>query len=51
VGHFSEVEHGKKYSPIDLRPPKMSKGEENTGVCLVKAPIPNLANNTLRWGA
>ena len=29
----------------------MSEREENTGVRLVKVPIPNLANNTLRWGA
>ncbi|WP_437366179.1 hypothetical protein [Olivibacter jilunii] len=30
---------------------KMSEGEENTGVRLVKVPIPTLAENTLRWGA
>ncbi|MNU74390.1 SusD family protein [compost metagenome] len=51
VGRFSEVGPGKKYSAIDQLPSKMSEGEENTGVRLVKVPIPNLANNTLRWGA
>lgn len=51
VGRFSEVGPGKKYSSIDQLPSKMSEGEENTGIRLVKVPIPNLANNTLRWGA
>ncbi|MEN5059061.1 RagB/SusD family nutrient uptake outer membrane protein [Sphingobacterium kitahiroshimense] len=51
VGRFSEVGPGKKYSSINELPSKMSEGEENTGIRLVKVPIPNLANNTLRWGA
>ncbi|MDR2273904.1 MAG: RagB/SusD family nutrient uptake outer membrane protein [Sphingobacterium sp.] len=51
VARFSDVGPGKKYSSIDQLPSKMSEGEENTGVRLVKVPIPNLANNELRWGA
>ncbi|AIM37657.1 glycan metabolism protein RagB [Sphingobacterium sp. ML3W] len=51
VARFSEVGIGKKYSSIAQLPSKMSEGEENTGIRLVKVPIPNLANNTLRWGA
>lgn len=49
VARFSEV--GKKYNSVNDLPSKMSEGEENTGVRLVKVPIPNLSNNTLRWGA
>uniref|UniRef100_F4CA33 RagB/SusD domain-containing protein n=1 Tax=Sphingobacterium sp. (strain 21) TaxID=743722 RepID=F4CA33_SPHS2 len=51
VGRFSEVGPGKKYSGISQLPSKMSEGEENTGIRLVKVPIPTLAENTLRWGA
>jgi len=51
VGRFSEVGAGKKYSSVAQLPSKMSEGEENTGVRLVKVPIPSLDNNTLRWGA
>jgi len=51
VARFSEVGQGKKYSSVAQLPSKMSEGEENTGIRLVKVPIPNLANNTLRWGA
>ncbi|CDT31332.1 RagB/SusD family nutrient uptake outer membrane protein [Sphingobacterium faecium] len=51
VARFSEVGPGKKYSSVSQLPSKMSEGEENTGIRLVKVPIPNLANNTLRWGA
>ncbi|WP_447768820.1 RagB/SusD family nutrient uptake outer membrane protein [Sphingobacterium faecium] len=51
VARFSEVGPGKKYSSVAQLPSKMSEGEENTGIRLVKVPIPNLANNTLRWGA
>lgn len=40
VGRFSEVGPGKKYSSIDQLPSKMSEGEENTGIRLVKVPIP-----------
>ncbi|WP_313366985.1 RagB/SusD family nutrient uptake outer membrane protein [Sphingobacterium mizutaii] len=51
VGRFTEVGAGKKYSSVSQLPSKMSEGEENTGVRLVKVPIPNLSENTLRWGA
>jgi len=51
VARFSEVGPGKEYSSINELPSKMSEGEENTGVRLVKVPIPNLNENTLRWGA
>lgn len=51
VARFSEVGPGKKYSSIDQLPSKMSEGEENAGVRLVKVPIPNLNDNALRWGA
>src|SRR5690606_14059023 len=51
VGRFSEVGPKKKYSSIAQLPSKMSEGEENTGVRLVKVPIPDLNNNTKRWGA
>ena len=51
VGRFSEVGVGKKYSTISQLPSKMSEGEENTGLRLVKVPIPNLNDNNLRWGA
>lgn len=49
VARFSEI--GKNYDSVNDLPSKMSEGEENTGVRLVKVPIPNLSNNTLRWGA
>ncbi len=51
VARFSEVGQGKKYNSIEQLPSKMSEGEENTGVRLVKVPIPNLNDNALRWGA
>ncbi|PWG78547.1 RagB/SusD family nutrient uptake outer membrane protein [Pararcticibacter amylolyticus] len=51
VGRFSEVGPGKKYSSVAQLPSNMSEGEENTGVRLVKVPIPTLADNSLRWGA
>lgn len=51
VGRFSEVGPGKKYGSVDELPSKMSEGEENTGVRLVKVPIPNNADKNLRWGA
>jgi hypothetical protein len=50
VGRFSEVGSGKKYSSVSQLPSKMSEGEENTGVRLVKVPLPNNADKTLRWG-
>ncbi|MFC3198918.1 RagB/SusD family nutrient uptake outer membrane protein [Parapedobacter deserti] len=51
VARFSEVGPGKRYSSINDLPSKMSEGEENTGVRLVKVPIPNNADQSLRWGA
>lgn len=51
VGRFSEVGPGLKYSSVDQLPSKMSEGEENTGPRLVKVPIPNNADKSLRWGA
>lgn len=51
VGRFSEVGPGKKYSSVSELPSKMSEGEENTGIRLVKAPIPSMNDNSLRWGA
>lgn len=51
VGRFSEVGPGKKYASINDLPSKISEGEENTGVRLVKVPIPNNTDKTLRWGA
>jgi hypothetical protein len=50
VGRFTEVGPGKKYSSISQLPSKMSEGEENTGVRLVKVPLPTNADKTLRWG-
>jgi hypothetical protein len=50
VGRFSEVGSGKKYTSVSQLPSKMSEGEENTGVRLVKVPLPNNADKTLRWG-
>src|SRR5690606_17898908 len=51
VGRFSEVGPGKKYSSVNELPSKMSEGEENTGVRLIKVPIPTNADKNLRWGA
>jgi hypothetical protein len=51
VGRFSEVGPGKRYASIADLPSKMSEGEENTGVRIVKVPIPNNTDKTLRWGA
>ena len=51
VGRFSEVGPGKKYATVAELPSRMADGEENTGVRLVKVPIPNKADNSLRWGA
>jgi len=51
VARFSEVGPGKQYNSVSQLPSKMSEGEENTGVRLVKVPIPNNADRTLRWGA
>ncbi len=49
VGRFSEV--GTTYADVASLPSTMSQGEENTGVRLVKVPMPNLADESLRFGA
>lgn len=51
VGRLSEVGPGKTYSSLDEVPSKLSEGEENTGVRLVKVPIPSNKDLSLRWGA
>ncbi|RPD42082.1 RagB/SusD family nutrient uptake outer membrane protein [Chitinophaga barathri] len=51
VGRFTEVGPGKKYATVAVLPSRMADGEENTGVRLVKVPIPNKSDNSLRWGA
>ncbi|CAL1518016.1 RagB/SusD family nutrient uptake outer membrane protein [Chitinophaga sp. MM2321] len=51
VGRFSEVGPGKKYASVSQLPSKISEGEENTGVRLVKVPIPPDSEKSLRWGA
>lgn len=49
VGRMSEV--GTTYlSPSEL-PSDISQGEENTGIRLVKVPIPSQQDLNLRWGA
>ena len=47
VATFKKV--GDVYTSVDDLPSKMSEGEENTGVRLMKVPQPNLADKTLRW--
>jgi len=49
VGRFSEVGPGKKYSSITALTSTIKDGEENSGVRLVKVPIPNTADLSLRW--
>ncbi len=51
VGRFTEVGPGKTYASVAELPSRMADGEENTGVRLVKVPIPNKADNSLRWAA
>lgn len=51
VARFTEVGPGKRYPSIAQLPSKMSEGEENTGVRLVKVPIPGDNDKSLRWGA
>lgn len=51
VARFTEVGPGKRYPSIAQLPSKMSEGEENTGVRLVKVPIPRDNDKSLRWGA
>jgi hypothetical protein len=50
VGRFSEVGPGKQYASVSELPSKVSQGEENTGIRLVKAPIPPDSEKSLRWG-
>jgi hypothetical protein len=51
VGRMSEVGPDKPYgSPAEL-PSTIKNGEENSGVRLVKVPIPTYADDALRWGA
>ena len=49
VGRFSEV--GVTYSSVEEVPSNINAGEENTGIRLVKIPIPSSQDMTLRWGA
>lgn len=54
VARFSELKD--KNSPNFGKDPKdleskVQTGEENTGVRMVKIPIPNKANNSLRWAS
>ena len=49
VGRFSEI--GTTYPDAASLPSTMANGEENTGVRLVKVPMPNLADESLRYGA
>ena len=51
VARFSEVGQGKRYSNISQLPSKMSEGEENTGIRLVKVPIPTATDRNLTWAA
>jgi len=51
VGRFSEVGPGKRYAAAADLPSRISEGEENTGIRLVKVPIPNNADKSLRWAA
>lgn len=51
VGRMSEVGPDKPYkTPADL-PSTVKNGEENSGVRIVKVPIPTSADSQLRWGA
>src|SRR5690554_51690 len=49
VGRFSEV--GRTYSSVDQVPSNINAGEENSGIRLVKIPIPPASDISLRWGA
>lgn len=51
VARFTEAGPGKRYASINDLPSKMSEGEENSGVRLVKVPIPGNVDKTMRWGA
>jgi hypothetical protein len=49
VATFKKV--GTMYPDVASLPSRMSDGEENTGVRLIKVPQPNLADKTMRWNA
>lgn len=49
VGRLSEV--GTTYASVEDVPSSVSEGEENTGIRLVKVPIPSAQDINLRWGA
>lgn len=49
VGRLSEV--GTTYSSLEEVPSGIFLGEENTGIRLVKVPIPSEQDLNLRWGA
>ncbi|MFO7823815.1 MAG: RagB/SusD family nutrient uptake outer membrane protein [Cyclobacterium sp.] len=49
VGRFSEV--GTTYASIDDLPSNIGAGEENSGVRLVKIPVPSSQDLNLRWAA
>lgn len=49
VATFKKV--GTTYPDVASLPSRMSDGEENTGIRLIKVPQPNLADKTTRWNA
>lgn len=51
VARFSEVGPDKKYASIADLPSTIAEGEENSGVRLIKYPIPNIADRNIRDNA
>lgn len=51
VGRMSQVGPGKAYASAADLPSTIKNGEENSGVRLVKVPIPTSADVNLTWGA
>jgi hypothetical protein len=51
VGRMSEVGPDKAYGSASQLPSTVRNGEENSGVRLVKVPIPTNADDVLRWSA
>ena len=49
VARFIKV--GTEYPDVASLPSTVAEGEENTGIRFVKVPQPNLADESLRWGA
>lgn len=49
VAQFKKV--GTAFPDVASLPSTMAMGEENTGIRFVKVPQPNLADQSLRWGA